>query len=190
MIRRLTGTVADRDSLSIVLEVHGVGYRVFMARPTPAHTQNSTCTLMTYLAVRENALDLYGFDSEAELALFELLLTLPKIGPKSALQIMTQADNETIERAVRENDPSYLSKVSGIGKKTAEKIVVGLQDKLIENPVDTITNQTGHVADAIDALVALGYPASDARRVVNQLPATITNANDAIREALKLLGSS
>ncbi len=188
--------MVNRDIFSVVLDVNGVGYLVFVPKLSPSHTVGSSCTLLTHLAVRENALDLYGFETESELNLFELLITLPKIGPKSALQILTQADTAILEKAVAEQDPGYLSKMTGMGKKTAEKVVAGLEDKLSAfstgsaaiDPGD-ISGGVGYMTDAIDALVALGYPQSDARRVVQQLPSTVTSANEAVREALKVLGS-
>ncbi len=192
MIRHLSGTVLARNVLSTIIDVGGVGYLVYTARLTAPYPVGATCALWTHLAVRETALDLYGFETEAELELFELLLTLPKIGPKSALQIMTQADSAILEKAVAEQDAGYLTKMTGIGKKTAEKLVIGLQDKLVSvrEPGFTVTGSgTTFTADAIDALVALGYPQSDARRAVQQLPASIVSANEAVREALKALSS-
>lgn len=195
MIRRLSGTIVARDVLSVVLDVGGIGYLVYVPRLTAGRTIGSQCTLLTHLAVRENALDLYGFEQESDLALFELLITLPKIGPKSALQILTQADSAVLEKAVAEQDAGYLTKMTGLGKKTAEKVVTGLEGKLVVFSTDTeiiggaASGGTGHLADAIDALVALGYPQSDARRAVQQLPTSITSANEAVREALKTLGS-
>ncbi len=196
MIRRLSGTIVTRDLFSIVLDVQGVGYLIYVPRLAQGLIVGSPCTLLTHLAVRETALDLYGFETEAELQLFELLLTLPKIGPKSALQILTQADIAILEKAVIEQDAGYLSKMTGLGKKTAEKVVLGLEDKLVTfstatKPVaaDGSTDNSAQMTDAIDALVALGYPQSDARRAIQQLPTTITSANEAVREALKTLGS-
>ena len=155
-------------------------------------------TLHTYLAVRENSLDLYGFQLLDELEIFELLITLPKIGPKSAAQFLSQADISLLKEAVFKEDPVYLSKMSGIGKKSAEKIVIGLKGKFETAGVsegDAVTNTSGtghsfpHANDTIDALIALGYPPNEARKVMQKLPPEITNANDAVREALKLLSN-
>lgn len=197
MIRQLTGIVADITDGSVVIDVGGVGYLV--ATPlSPAHfTFGSTVTLHTHLAVRETALDLYGFGSRDDLHLFSLLLGIPKVGPKSALQIMTQADVAMIKKAVLSDDASYLHKMAGIGKKTAEKIVIELKDKFDGfSSSDTaadggdVVADTPFAADAIDALVALGYPQVDARKAVQQLPADITTANEAVRAALQQLGQA
>jgi Holliday junction DNA helicase RuvA len=196
MIRQLRGTVSDRTEKSVVIDVQGVGYLVRTTAPGTLFPIESEITLHTYLAVRETALDLYGFQTLDELDVFELLLTLPKIGPKSALQILTQADIALLKEAVAKDDPVYLSKISGIGKKSAEKIVVGLKDKLEllgsygnTEIVANAENAGAHTNDTIDALIALGYPPNDARKAVQQLPPEITNANDAVKAALKQLSS-
>jgi holliday junction DNA helicase RuvA len=193
MIRKITGTLIDIQNGSVVIDVNGLGYHIYVAKIPPHHSLGSIFALHTHLAVRENALDLYGFSSIDDLGVFELLLTLPKIGPKSALQILAQADIELLKRAVSNNDAGYLSKMSGMGKKTAEKIVSGLAEKLDSYGLSVPSNENPHeqarpyVSDAIDALVALGYPQSDARKAVQQLPVTVTTATEAVREALKVL---
>lgn len=195
MIRRLTGTIVSKTELSVVVEVGGIGYLVFTPQ-THELPLNEPATLHTYLAVRENALDLYGFTFEDELELFIHLLDLPKIGPKSALQILTQASLELIKTAVANNDPSHLSKMSGMGKKTAEKVVAGLTD-IFEKHGLALSPQTQmpsasnvHMSDTIDALVALGYPEHDARKTVQavlQAKPELTNANDILKESLRQL---
>lgn len=194
MIRHIRGTVADVALGYVVIDVAGVGYVVY-TNASHTHLLGSTTTLFTHLAVRETALDLYGFATRDELELFLLLLTIPKIGPKSALEILTKADLLTIKNAVLSNDADYLTKVSGIGKKTAEKIVLGLKDSF-EHLASTYQQRDSNDAlppytvDAIDALVALGYPSLDARRVILALPSSIASTNEAVREALKQLGQA
>lgn len=194
MIRQLTGTIVGFAPSSVIISVGGVGYRVFVSLPPTDFALEQVITFHTHLAVRETALDLYGFTLLDELEIFELLLTLPKIGPKSALQILTQADITLLKEAVGNEDATYLSKMSGIGKKSAEKIVLGLKDKLADYALAAtdFKNRDGspagaHTSDTIDALITLGYPASEARRAVQQLPPTIANTNEAVREALKVL---
>src|SRR5690606_39527631 len=113
----------------VVVDVNGIGYQVYTSSPASCQL-GSPALFFTHLAVRENSLDLYGFFDRDTLEIFELLIELPKIGPKSALQILTAADITLLREAVRNDDPGYLSKLSGIGKKSAEKIVAGLKDKL------------------------------------------------------------
>lgn len=193
MIRQLTGTIGRFETTSIIFSVNGVGYLVFTPRPNEWPTATEV-TVYTHLAVRETALDLYGFATTSELELFELLLTLPKIGPKSALQIMSTTSLELITEAVTNEDAGQLTKLAGLGKKTAEKVVAGLKDKLAPltlpgtSPIET-TNATWQ-RDAIDALIALGYPEVDARKTVQALPATISTSNEAVRTALQTLSQS
>ncbi len=188
MIARLTGEVVDAKLTHIVLSVGGVGYLVAV-RLTSAFEIGGLVTLHTHLAVRETALDLYGFLTQDELRMFEHLIKLPKIGPKSAMQILSQAELTLLRQAVRENDPTYLSKMSGIGKKSAEKIVLGLKD--IFEGDDFLMSEThgGKDADVIDALIALGYSERDARAALQKLPAEITDTNDRIKHALKFVSS-
>ena len=186
MIARLTGKVVAADLTHIILEVSGVGYRIAVREPS-RFTIEQSVSLHTHLAVRENALDLYGFEHLDELDMFEELLRIPKIGPKSAMQILVQADIELLKKSVASNDPTYLSKMSGIGKKSAEKIVAGLKDTFEYN--DGAGEGQGADADVLDALVALGYSQRDARSALQKLPSEITKTNERIREALKNLSS-
>lgn len=194
MIRHIRGVVSDIEPLSVVVDVGGVGYLVHTSHTQPFTEKGTKVLLYTYLVVRETAMDLYGFVTKEELGIFELLITLPKIGPKSAQQILAQASIALLKEAVRNQDPSYLSKMSGIGKKSAEKIVAGLKEKFDASGIGyadiaTETNAASnvHVNDTIDALIALGYSPQDARQAVQALPSDIQNANDAVRAALKSL---
>lgn len=195
MIRILQGTIIDQTETALVVQVQGIGYLVSIPNPH-LYQLNAEVTLHTYLAVRETALDLYGFSNKTELAVFEELLTIPKIGPKSALQILNQADLATLQTAVSLEDPGHLTKVAGIGKKTAEKIVQELSNKnsvlfsAVTESGPAAGSATPALQDAIDALVTLGYPYQDVRQVVRDLPDTVTNTNDAVREALKILGQT
>jgi len=188
MIAQLTGTVLSYADGVIVLDVHGVGYKIAVPYSCIA-TVGNNLIVHTHLAVRENALDLYGFAASEDLWLFELLIQLPKIGPKSALQILNQADFTVIRKAVYEDDPSYLSKVSSISKKTAEKIVSGLKDKADLFGYAPETNRgSAREDDAIDALIALGYTGKDAREALKKTTPG-TDANTQIKEALRQLSS-
>lgn len=181
----------------VILDVNGVGYSIYTISPEK-HLLDTLAYFHTHLAVRENALDLYGFTDRDTLEFFELLIALPKIGPKSALQILNQAEISLIKEAVINNDPAHLSKLSGIGKKSAEKIVLGLKDKLDNLEYHLTTNTAGlttagptHIVDTIDVLITLGYSQSDVRKAVQRLATErpeITKVNDAVKEILKMLG--
>lgn len=191
MISKLTGSIAHIDPKYIVLDVSGVGYKVFTTSDIVSKIgkQEAKITLWTYLAVRENALDLYGFLSLAELNFFELLITISGVGPKTALGILNAASVHALETAVQTGDASHLIKVSGIGKKVAEKIVMELKDKIekIEHTPESKSAMKND-ADALEALKSLGYSQSEARDVLKELSKTITKTNDKVREALKILG--
>lgn len=189
MIKRLKGTVAETGAQELILDVGGVGYGVHSPQAL-RFMPGDTALLHTHLAVRENAMDLYGFADTETLRVFELLLTLPKIGPKTALQILAQADVSLLKEAVARNDAGYLSKLSGIGKKSAEKIVAGLKDKFEDTGDGLDMSETGHAADTIDALIALGYPPQDARRVFIEITtanASLSSSAEVIKLALKYL---
>jgi len=182
----LTGIIADLTMGSVVVDIGGVGYLVSLQS---GYTQDlkigETLSLHTYLAVREDSLTLYGFFSRDDLAMFEHLIDLPKIGPKSALQILSQASPELIKKTVASHDFEHLSKMSGIGKKTAEKIVVGLKD-IFGSGAFLGMGEQGN-SDVIDALTTLGYSQKEARDAVQKLDPTITDTNARIKEALRVI---
>lgn len=172
-----------------IVSVSGVGYKVFTTKDALAHlTEGSPAALWTYLAVRENALDLYGFADEEELRFFELLLTVSGIGPKSALAILDIASVETLRSAIGSGNASYLTKVSGIGRKTAEKIVLELKDK-VGLAADTAARALSGDEEALEAMKALGYSQQEARDALRKVPTEVSGASERLREALKLLGS-
>ncbi len=188
MIRSISGTITSVGENNVVIDVQGVGYLIFT--PTLQNTFNvgDKTTLQTYLAVRETALDLYGFPTRAELEMFELILGVPKVGPKSALQTLCLATPNLLIEAAQKNDGLYLHKVSGIGKKTAENITLFLHGKLDKLP--TVTNTKNDAisavqADAIDALITLGYELSTARETILALPTKDATINSLVTRALK-----
>jgi holliday junction DNA helicase RuvA len=186
MIGCLTGLVRGSRGGHVLIDVGGVGYLIAVRSPFDFR-EGATVTLHTHLAVRENALDLYGFLTSEELRMFEELITIPKIGPKTALQILIQADVATLTKSILSNDPVYLSKMSGIGKKTAEKIVAELKDSFGDGVrEDTIP---GEDADVMDALLTLGYAHKDIRAAIGKIPETVTDTKKRITEALKIVSS-
>lgn len=189
MIGHLRGTVAAVRAGYTILSAGGVGYKVFATRELLLTlTQDSETSVWTHLAVRESILDLYGFSNEEELRLFELLLTVSGIGPKSALAILDIASVETLRSAISASNASYLTKVSGIGKKTAEKIVLELRDKVgasIEGSGATLHGDE----EALEAMRALGYSQAEARDALRKVPQEVERSNERLREALRILGS-
>lgn len=188
MIKILEGNLHKHATdQAVLMTSSGVGYAVALcAHDTlPEHEETR---IFTHLAVRENALNLYGFSSLELLNFFELLITIPKIGPKSAMQILDQASTTLITEAVKLGDATHLSKLSGIGKKTAEKIVLSLKDKLEHLPLpNTINNsKSQYYQDAFDTLVTLGYAPTDVRKTLDDIPEA-TSTSNLVTTALKVL---
>jgi holliday junction DNA helicase RuvA len=192
MIAHIEGTIIYTTDKFVIVDVHGVGYKVYVTTDTCAScTIGDTVALWTYTAVRENALDLYGFLTIEEMSFFELLLDVSGIGPKSALGILAVAPITTLQKAIATGDTSYLNKVSGIGRKTAEKIVIELRDKLRAfKDADGTPSTLRAESDAIEALKALGYSHNEARDAMKHVPRAIESTNDRIKEALKILGGN
>jgi len=188
MIRTLNGLITHSAAQSVVIDVQGVGYLVGTPNTNSSLKTGDTVTLHTYLAVRETALTLFGFISEMELEMFELLLNVQKVGPKSALQILTLATPNLLVEAAQKNDAVYLQKISGIGKKTCENVVLYLHGKVSDFeqhpdiPKDAFSQTQ---TDAIDALIALGYDISTARDTIKHLSVADSTVNSLVTQALK-----
>jgi len=185
MIGSIRGTVSLKSDKFALVETAGVGYKIWLAQDGLSQIKKDQEVLVwTHTHVREDSLDLYGFLNYEELEFFEMLINVSGIGPKGALTILGVASIETLQRAIGTSDIPYLTKISGIGKKTAEKMVIELRDK-----VGTL-EQGGTLKDELDALLALqalGYSQNEARDALKGLsPEFSTNAK--IKEALKVLG--
>jgi holliday junction DNA helicase RuvA len=190
MISHLTGTVIELSEKYTVIDVNGVGYKVYCSTDTLSELHaDSPASLFTYLVVREDALDLYGFISREEEDFFQLLISVSGIGPKGALGILSATSTNILKKAIATGDTSYLTKVSGIGRKTAEKVVLELRDKLKAHS-DTKENphELRAESDVVLALQSLGYSQNEARDVLKEVSAEIVGTNARIREALKILG--
>lgn len=191
MISHLSGTLLHANDRFLVIDVSGVGYKV---RVTPDTLQklsgipHKKVSLWTHLIVREDVLDLYGFQDEHEMDFFEMLISVSGIGPKSALGILGVAPIEHLREAIANGDTSTLTKVSGIGSKGAQKIILELRDKLGGSGVVVTRGALKEEHDAIEALCALGYAEREAREALKHVPQNITGTNTRIKEALKNLG--
>lgn len=191
MISLINGPIIECGDRHVVVNIQGIGYKVFVTDDTLHSLKiGNQTTLWTYLAVRENALDLYGFASRKEKGFFELLISVSGIGPKSALNIMSVASSDAIVSAVRAGSVSHLVKVSGLGRKTAEKIVLELKDKLgsVVDGEDTSVGMSSD-ADTISALKALGYDSDEARQALKKIDKNISDTSAKVKAALKILGS-
>ncbi|MDO8594404.1 MAG: Holliday junction branch migration protein RuvA [bacterium] len=186
MISYLSGTVIEKDIRFAIIDVGGVGYRVFVTEDTLHRLKiGSAAKLKTHHAVREDSEDLFGFLDNEDLKLFELLLTVSGIGPKSALNILNVATPETLRRSITSGETAYLTKISGIGRKTAEKIVLELKEKLGAGDGGTTLKEE---VDALEALKSLGYSHGEAREALKNIPKEAVSTSDRVKQALKLLG--
>ncbi len=187
MIGHLKGVVLCKDERSLILDVAGLGYVIFVAPQTlMAASAAAPLALWTHLAVKDDALDLYGFCTREELHTFRLLISISGIGPKSALGVLALADTGTLLRAIGSSDSGYLTKVSGIGKKLAEKIVHELKDKVAD--IAVADAPPSRETEAIEALEVLGYAARDTRDIVRALAEAHPTTEIIIHKALQQLG--
>ncbi len=186
MISYLSGTIAEKNVRFVILDVGGVGYLVFVTEDTLRHLKIGTAAkLKTHHVVREDTEELFGFLDAADLKLFELLLSVPGIGPKTALNILNVATPETLRRSITSGETAYLTKISGIGRKTAEKIVLELKEKLgVEKEGTTLKEEV----DALEALKSLGYSHGEAREALRSVPKELASTSDRIKHALKMFG--
>ena len=188
MISYLKGKIIKKGGNFIILAVHeSVGYKIFVNENMAAEAKTGDeLELFTHQYIREDAEDLYGFTSYEKLAMFEMLLSVSGIGPKSGLGIMAIAGVEEIKTAIAEGDTNLLTKVSGVGKKTAERVILDLRDKVgVLVPAEGAISSVGLRGDEIDALSALGYSHQQAREALSKVDKSITDSGKRIREALK-----
>lgn len=195
MIAFLTGKVAGKGASFGLLDVHGVGYRLAMSTTSLAAlpAEGDEVTVHTYLYVREDELSLYGFESPAERELFERLIGVSGVGPKVALAVLSSLLPDTLKGAIAREDVALLSSVPGVGKKTAQRMIIDLKDKL-ELP-ELSGGAAGFGADAAsatearDALLSMGFSSTEAALALRDAPAG-TTAEGAVKYALKRLGGS
>ena len=188
MISSIHGKILELGDRHVVIDMHGLGFKVFVTEDT-LHTlkTGADTTLFTHLAVREDALDLYGFREKKEKNFFELLISISGIGPKSALNILSLVASDTLASAIRSGSTAHLVKVSGIGRKTAEKIVMELKDKLGSVAGEDMSADMSADSDVIEALKALGYDSDEAREALKKIPKELTDTGAKVKAALRLL---
>ena len=168
MIAYLSGTVITSNKQGLIVDVRGVGYRVHVTQDLSLRSNPGTsCSLYIYTVVREQALDLYGFETTQEQHIFELLIAVSGIGPKVALSILNTASIDHLVHAVRNKDSSVLTKVSGIGKKNAEKIIIELENK-IDDSWEGATSSTEDL-EVFEALEALGYKSKSIQQALSDI---------------------
>ena len=185
MIGSIRGKIIFKTEKFLIVETSGIGYKISVSPDALFKTKDleKEIFLFIHTHVREDALDLYGFLDKGELEFFEMLINVSGIGPKGALSILGITTIETLKKAISIGDTSYLTKISGIGRKTAEKIVIELRDKVgKELPGNSLQVEL----DAHEALKSLGYSSAEARDVLKKVSGD-ADTNTKIREALKIL---
>ncbi|MDD3480946.1 MAG: Holliday junction branch migration protein RuvA [Patescibacteria group bacterium] len=189
MIGYLNGEVKSKSETGIILLTGGVGYDVFLPTSLNASlTESEETELFIYTHVREDAFSLFGFATRDDLEFFKLLLSVSGIGPKVALAIISSSPTEKLMESISRGDPTLLSTVSGVGKKTAEKAVVELKGKLgYIGSSGTIFAGTD-TEEIYEALLGLGFKKEEVADCMKKLPDDITETDDKIKELIKMLG--
>ena len=206
MFYYISGKLAYLDPTTAVVDAGGVGYKFTISQSTysqmPPHrntAEKPEVTLYSYMAIREDAVELYGFYSEDELSSFKLLITVSGVGPKAAISILSLLSPQKLALAICTDDKKTISKANGVGPKTAARIVLELKDKLkgqissadegesiISDNAD-IFGSTDKKADALSALTVLGYTRGEAEAVLKKIDTASLEVDDIIKEALKRL---
>ena len=194
MYYSLTGKTFIKENFAVVM-AGGVGYRVYSSSSTLSRLKSGEeTTLYTYLSVKEDSLTIYGFDTEEELSTFKMLISVSGVGPKAAFSILSALTPTEFALAVASQEPKSITKAQGVGKKLAEKIIVELKDKLKGVDIGEIAGDSNtsavnaggsYIAEAVNALMVLGYSAVDAKKAVESVMKDADNLEDLIRLALK-----
>lgn len=190
MIAHINGIIVEKFNNSLIVDVHGVGYEIMV--PTPDFEDvklGEERKFYTYHAIRENAEDLYGFSSLAAKKIFELLISVQGVGPKAGMAILSLAEAEEVRNAIANADVAFISKATGVGKKSAERVIVDLRDKVgapshygatkakfasVEEKAD----------EALDALIALGFPLKEATAALEKVDPALP-VEERVKMALK-----
>lgn len=188
MIASIKGEIQYISEYSLEVLSGSIGYKVFCPQNTlAAYSVGQKAEIFIYFHVRENAQELYGFKTREERNFFEILIGISGIGPKGALGILHAAPLDLLKKAIASGDTSVLTKVSGIGEKTAQRIMVELKGKF----EDVVTGSGGDLregGDVIEALTGLGYTRSQAQQALREIPESVEGVENKVKEALKVLG--
>lgn len=183
MISYIKGIVIAKNGDYLIVENAGLGYKLFATPDILALSIGSECKAYTYLKISDDAHVLFGLPDFKSLQFFELLLSVNGVGPKTALAILSASNLSTLESAIGGGDASFFGRVSGVGKKTAERIILELKNKV--NSIDTLPTAVG-ASDIYDALVSLGYSTKEARTAAGQIDPSLSKEAQ-LKAALKLL---
>lgn len=193
MIGYISGTIQTVIGKAVTIDVGGIGYRVTIPEKNLKSIAKIGAAVKLYthyqMNLRDGAVELYGFTTPEELNFFELLTTISGIGPKSAQTILSAADLQQLQLGIFRGDDGYLTKVAGIGSKTAARLVLELRNKIMAVAIDAKTGgEMGVEAEVLEALTTLGYSQSQARGAIKAVSAKATSTEEKIKEALRFLG--
>ena len=189
MIAHIQGSIVEKFLNSVIVDVHGVGYELTV---TSMDFENinlgDEIKFYTYHSIRENSEELFGFSSLAAKKLFELLISVQGIGPKAGIAILSLASPEEVRNAIANADAAFISKASGVGKKSAERVIVDLKDKVgipsHYGATTVVTKQQNQPDEALDALIALGFPLKEATAILEKVDSDLP-VEERIKLALK-----
>jgi holliday junction DNA helicase RuvA len=195
MIHSVSGKLAVKSDRFVVIEAGGLGWKLAVGEATikglpPAGGASGDAPiikLFSYMNVRENGIELYGFLSEDELQYFEMLISVSGVGPKSALSILDVAKINELSAAIKEGRPDLLTRASGIGRKTAERIIIELRTKVQSAKSGQVVEKMETDADLVEALSNLGYHRDDARAALGKVDAKVTGVEARLKAALAVL---
>ena len=191
MIAHISGRIAEKFAGSVIVDVAGVGYEIIVPLGEYDHAVlGEDIKFYTYHHIREQGQELFGFSSLAAKKLFELLITVQGIGPKAGISVMSLGEAEMVRNAIANEDSKFIQKAAGVGKKSAERVIVGLKDKdglaLSRQMADgsAQTSLAGQVDEALEALMALGYSLNDATKALESVPTNLSTS-ERVTAALK-----
>lgn len=199
MFSYISGTLAEKNQSFVVIDVHGVGFKIYTSATSlsdPAVSCGENVTFYTFMYIKEGIMDLYGFSTKAELNMFEQLISVNGVGAKGALAVLSLASPEKIAVSIVSDDSGFIKKAAGIGPKTAQRICLELKDKIANDALvpgaicsadPASADRSDAANDATDALVALGYSRPEAIKAVNLVKNPPDNAEALIKLALKNL---
>ena len=191
MIERVEGIVTEKTANSLLIMTNGgLGLRIYVTSALLDQCEKEQLVdIRTNFIIHENSMALYGFASDDEALFFNYLIGVSGVGPKLALNILSNAGTNNVRRAVVQEQPDYLGKIPGVGKKTAQKIVLHLQGKISESDIGNLTSLQSSDIEVVEALTALGYSIVQAQTAVQALPKDIDdNVETKLRIALQSLG--
>lgn len=192
MIAHLDGIITEKLPTSVIIDVHGIGYEVIISTPDAERINlDDKIKFYTYHAVRDTGEELYGFSSLAAKKLFEMLISVNGVGPKAAIAILSLGTPEEVRNAIANTDAAFIAKASGVGKKSAERVIVDLRDKVgipshygTTETKFTLNTTAGPEDEALDALIALGFPLKEATAALSSVDQSLST-EERIKQALK-----